>query len=53
LSNSGREEWTRRPFLQRAGGRLVGSNHAHAVEGDVTEELKAVCDMLDIDAITL
>jgi L-fucose isomerase len=32
---------------------IYGSNHAHAVEGDVREELKHVCDMLDIDVISL
>jgi L-fucose isomerase len=32
---------------------VYGSNHAHAVEGDAIKELTYVCDMLDIDVITL
>jgi L-fucose isomerase len=32
---------------------VYGSNHAHAVEGDVVRELAAVCEMLDIEVILL
>jgi L-fucose isomerase len=31
-------------FLSR-----YGSNHIHAVPGDYVAELRAVCDMLDVD----
>ena len=32
---------------------IYGSNHAHAVAGNVVNELIKVCDMLDIKPIVL
>jgi L-fucose isomerase len=32
---------------------IYGSNHAHAVEGDVVQELVSVCEMLDIETVLL